>query len=66
MGSSQVTLEAVLNRAGVLLPIELRSLDAIHLATAGRIGKDRPEIETYGHRIALAAQQMGHRVSSPS
>jgi uncharacterized protein len=49
-----------------LLPIDLRSLDAIHLVTAGRIGRDLGEIVTYDQRMALAAQQLGHRVSSPS
>jgi predicted nucleic acid-binding protein len=49
----------------VLLPIELRSLDAIHLATAGRIGRDLGEIVTYDQKMAFAAQQMGYRVSSP-
>ncbi|MDA8355077.1 MAG: type II toxin-antitoxin system VapC family toxin [Actinomycetota bacterium] len=58
--------DQVLGRAGVLLPIELRSLDAIHLVTAGRIGRDLGEIVTYDQRLALAAQQMGFRVSSPS
>ena len=56
----------VLGRAGALRPIELRSLDAIHLATAERLGGDLGEIVTYDQRMALAAQQMGHRVSSPS
>ena len=58
--------DEVLNRAGVLLPVDLRSLDAIHLATAGRIGRDLGEIVTYDQRMALAAQLMGHKVSSPS
>ena len=58
--------DQVLSGAGVLLPIELRSLDAIHLVTAGRIGRDLGEIVTYDERMALAAHQMGHRVSSPS
>jgi predicted nucleic acid-binding protein len=58
--------DQVLDGAGVLLPIELRSLDAIHLVTAGRIGRDLGEIVTYDQRMALAAQQMGYRVSSPS
>jgi len=58
--------DQVLDRAGVLSPIELRSLDAIHLATAGRIGRDLDEIVTYDQRMALAAQAMGHKVSSPS
>lgn len=58
--------DQVLGGAGVLLPLELRSLDAIHLVTAGRIGGDLGEIVTYDQRMALAARQMGHRVSSPS
>lgn len=57
--------DQVLGGAGVLLPIELRSLDAIHLATAGRIGRDLGEIVTYDRKMAFAAQQMGYRVSSP-
>jgi predicted nucleic acid-binding protein len=58
--------DQVLGGAGVLLPIELRSLDAIHLATAGRIGRDLGEIVTYDQRMAFAAQQMGFKVSSPA
>lgn len=58
--------DQVLGGAGVLLPLELRSLDAIHLVTAGRIGGDLGEIVTYDQRMALAARQMGYRVSSPS
>jgi uncharacterized protein len=58
--------DQVLGGAGVLLPIELRSLDAIHLVTAGRIGRDLGEIVTYDERMALVAHQMGHRVSTPS
>ena len=57
--------DQVLGGAGVLLPIELRSLDAIPLATAGRIGRDLGEIVTYDQKMAFAAQQMGYRVSSP-
>jgi predicted nucleic acid-binding protein len=58
--------DQVLGGAGVLLPIELRSLDAIHLATAGRIGRDLGEIVTYDQRMAHAAQQMGYTVLSPA
>jgi predicted nucleic acid-binding protein len=58
--------DQVLGGAGLLLPIELRSLDAIHLATAERIGRDLGEIVTYDQRMALAAQQMGYKVSSPA
>ncbi len=57
--------DQVLVESGTLLPIELRSLDAIHLATAGRIGRDLGELVTYDQRMVLAAQQMGYRVVSP-
>lgn len=58
--------DQVLGGAGVLLPFELRSLDAIHLATAERIGRDLGEIVTYDQRMALAAQEMGFKISSPA
>ncbi|HWE70304.1 MAG TPA: type II toxin-antitoxin system VapC family toxin [Acidimicrobiales bacterium] len=57
--------DRVLNVAGTFLPFELRSLDAIHLATANRLGADLREIVTYDERMAAAARSMGHTVSSP-
>jgi predicted nucleic acid-binding protein len=57
--------DRVLNLAGMLLPLELRSLDAIHLATATRLGADLSDIVTYDDRMAAAARAMGYRVSSP-
>jgi uncharacterized protein len=56
----------VLNSAGKLEPVELRSLDAIHLAAAGRLGSDLGEIVTYDERMAAAATSMGFKVSTPS
>jgi len=58
--------DAVLNLAGSLDPIELRSLDAIHLATATRLGTDLGEIVTYDERMAVAARAMGYRVATPT
>jgi len=58
--------DAVLNLAGSLEPIELRSLDAIHLATATRLGSDLGEIVTYDERMAVAARAMGYRVATPT
>ena len=58
--------DAVLNLAGSLEPIELRSLDAIHLATATRLGTDLGEIVTYDERMAVAARAMGYRVAAPT
>ena len=57
--------DRVLNSAGTLEPIELRSLDAIHLAAAKRLGKDLGEIVTYDERMAAAAMSMGFKVSAP-
>lgn len=57
--------DQILGEAGVLLPKELPSLDSIHLATAGRVGRDLGEIVTYDERMAAAARQVGYKVSSP-
>ena len=56
----------VLTRAGMLEPHELRSLDAIHLATAERLGRDIRELVIYDERMAQAARHLGYRVSSPA
>ena len=56
----------VLSRAGVLEPHDLRSLDAIHLATAERLGRDIRELVMYDERMAQAARHLGYRVSSPA
>jgi uncharacterized protein len=58
--------DPVLSQAGTMLPVELRSLDAVHLATAGRIGADLAEIVTYDQRMAAAARSLGFKVSSPT
>jgi uncharacterized protein len=55
----------VLDEAGVLLPADLRSLDAIHLATALRLGHDLGAIVTYDERLADAATHLGYRVAVP-
>ena len=55
----------VLDLAGQLRPAELRTLDAIHLATAQRMGADLRGLVTYDHRMAAAAEQLGLRVAAP-
>ena len=57
---------ALLERAGELQPPEVRSLDAIHLATALALGPDLGEIITYDRRMADAAAQWGLRVAAPA
>jgi predicted nucleic acid-binding protein len=55
----------VLDEAATLLPAHIRSLDAIQLATASRLGQDLGPIVTYDDRMAEAARQLGHRVVAP-
>jgi predicted nucleic acid-binding protein len=57
--------DRVLALAGTLLPPELRSLDAIHLATAELVGRVRV-IVTYDDRMAAAARTMRWKVASPA
>jgi predicted nucleic acid-binding protein len=57
--------DGILHAAGVLRPAELRSLDAIHLATAAALGGELRAIVTYDHRMVAAATQLGHRVVQP-
>lgn len=58
--------EDVLDTAGRLLPLSLRSLDAIHLATAGLIRADLRELLTYDRRMLEAAARLGFRTTAPS
>ncbi len=55
----------VLDLASGLTPFELRSLDAIHLATAERLREDIGALVTYDARMADAARNLGHRVVEP-
>ena len=57
--------DRVLNLAGTLRPPELRSLDAIHLATLERLRDEISELVVYDERMADSARQLGYRVSSP-
>ena len=58
--------DRVLNAAGALLPADLRSLDAIHLATAQQLGRDLGQVVTYDERMIDAARQLGINTASPS
>lgn len=57
--------DRVLDAAGTMAPAELRSLDAIHLATAARLGRAMRTFVTYDERMADAARGLGYRVLSP-
>jgi uncharacterized protein len=58
--------DRVLDAAGAMQPVESRSLDAIHLATAQQLGADLARIVTYDDRMATAANHLGLRVARPT
>jgi predicted nucleic acid-binding protein len=57
---------AILDAAGLLEPQALRTLDAIHLATAAALGSSLAGVLTYDHRMAAAATRLGFSVISPA
>jgi predicted nucleic acid-binding protein len=57
--------DRVLSLAGGLQPPELRSLDAIHLATAKILGEALGKVVTYDARMAEAARGLGLTVVAP-
>jgi predicted nucleic acid-binding protein len=58
--------DRVLDAAGSLPPVELRSLDAIHIATAQQLGSDLGQLVTYDARMAAAAERLGMRTVAPA
>jgi predicted nucleic acid-binding protein len=58
--------DRVLDASGVLPPAELRSLDAVHLATAAQLGASMAGIVTYDERMVAAAEAAGFAVASPA
>lgn len=57
--------DRILDAAGTLEPQVLRTLDAIHLATAMAVGDDLEAIVTYDERMIDAARLMGLATASP-
>ena len=57
--------DRVLSLAGELPPPSLRSLDAIHLATARLLGASLARLVTYDERMLVAARLLGVAVASP-
>lgn len=53
-------------RAGVVEPVALRSLDAIHLASALELGEELDAFVTYDARQADAARALGLMVETPT
>lgn len=57
----------VLDDAAMLAPgVVLRSLDAVHLASAGSLGSDLRAVVTYDHRMTDAAMAIGLAVMAPA
>jgi uncharacterized protein len=57
--------DRILDVAGMLEPQVLRTLDAIHIATALAVGDDLESIVTYDGRMIDAARLMGLPTATP-
>jgi uncharacterized protein len=58
--------EAIVRAAATVRPSELRSLDAIHLATALSVGPRRCVLFSYDDRLSTAAEAAGVPVERPA
>jgi uncharacterized protein len=58
--------DRILADAGAVLPPEVRSLDAIHLATMRHLGASLARVVTYDERMSTAAAALGLAVLAPS
>ncbi|MCA1570895.1 MAG: type II toxin-antitoxin system VapC family toxin [Chloroflexi bacterium] len=58
--------DEILDAAGDLAPAFIRSLDAIHLATALRLAPELDAIVTYDRRMIEGARAIGLPVASPA
>lgn len=58
--------DRILDAAATLLPVEVRSLEAIHLATARQLEADLGRVVTYDERMLNAASQLGIRTAAPT
>lgn len=58
--------DRILDAAGTLEPRILRTLDAIHVATALALGDDLMAVVTYDERMVEAARLLGLRTQSPA
>lgn len=58
--------DTVLEAAGLLDPSALRTLDAIHIATARYLGSDVDVLVTYDRRMVEGAARLGLPVASPT
>ena len=64
-GLELVDLDDDLLDAAAMLPVPVRTLDAIHLAAAVAMGDELSVVVTYDERMARAARLLGLEVVSP-
>jgi predicted nucleic acid-binding protein len=57
---------AIVEQAAALVPTDLRSLDAIHLASALSVKADLTALIAYDSRLCSAATESGIEVLSPA
>lgn len=57
---------SIIEIAAKLDPVELRSLDALHLATILSLGDDIEHVYCYDARLASAARMLGIEVAEPA
>ena len=57
--------DEILDIASGLEPSDLRSLDAIHLATASLFGNHLASVVTYDRRMTVAARARGWNIDAP-
>ena len=57
--------DRILDAAGILEPAILRTLDAIHIASALALGDDLDSVVTYDERMAEGARRLGLPVVGP-
>lgn len=58
--------EEIRRRASELTPLSIRTLDAIHIATALEVGERLDSIYTYDERMSVAAREAGLDVQAPA
>jgi uncharacterized protein len=58
--------DAILDTAAHIRPLNVRSLDAIHLAAELTLGDDLEAIVTYDGRMTEGARALGLRVEAPA
>ncbi len=62
----RVVDDEILEAAGDIAPSSIRSLDAIHLATALRLAGELETVVTYDRRMIDGARALGLPVASPA